>query len=100
MFAAPYDPALAPSFATAYRAQWNAEPNVFSALAHDAYGLIKAALSTGAVTRDSVANALHTVRVTNPVSAVGALNTSPAAAPVRLESLIDQTFQPLAQSKR
>lgn len=100
VFVVPFDPALAPGFAAAYRAQWSVDPNVFSALAHDAYGLVQAALASGARTREAVATALHTVRVPNPVSAVGAVNSGQASAPVRLEVLVDQTFTPLPTRPR
>lgn len=101
VFAVPFDPALSPEFTSAYRNQWGAEPNVFSALAHDAYGLIRAALASGAKTRESVTEALHTVRVERPVSAVGMLNTShTASTPVRLETLIDQAFVPAPPARR
>ncbi len=95
VFAVPFDPALSPGFTDAYRDQWGAEPNVFSALAYDAYGLIQAALASGAKTRESVATALHTVRAEHPVSAVGMLNVDhTASTPVRLETLVDQAFVP------
>ncbi len=100
VFAAPFDPALAPAFTAAYRAQWSTDPNVFSALAHDAYGLVQAALASGANTRDAVATALHSVRVKSPVSAVGALNVGASATPVRLEMLVDQAFVPLPKPQR
>jgi ABC-type branched-subunit amino acid transport system substrate-binding protein/predicted negative regulator of RcsB-dependent stress response len=93
LFAAPFDPARAPAFATGYREHFQAEPNLFSATAHDAFSLLRAALYGGANTRTRLSEALLTVRVPDSVTgSTGFAATRGPARPVQIETLLGEAF--------
>jgi ABC-type branched-subunit amino acid transport system substrate-binding protein len=97
VFSVPFDLAHAGSFGEAFRSSFQSEPNVFAASAHDAYRLIEAGLATGASTRESLAKALATVRISNAVSASDgfAENRGPRRV-TRLQALTGEAFVELS----
>jgi branched-chain amino acid transport system substrate-binding protein len=98
VFAVPFDPKLSPNFAQAYEAQWGTAPNLFSALGHDAYRFVQAALTEGAETREEVTTTLLSVRATRVVGANDGFTPSHGPrTPTRLETLNGDMFVPLAR---
>jgi branched-chain amino acid transport system substrate-binding protein len=59
LFAVPFDAGRAASFRDAYRAEFQSEPNLFSASAFDAYQILRSALAKGAVSRAELGEALR-----------------------------------------
>jgi branched-chain amino acid transport system substrate-binding protein len=95
LFAVPFDAARATDFAAAYRDQFQAEPNLFSGAAYDAFHLVRTALQGGAQTRDALARALAALQTTATVTAASGF--SPAhgpAKPVQIETLLGEAFVP------
>jgi ABC-type branched-subunit amino acid transport system substrate-binding protein/predicted negative regulator of RcsB-dependent stress response len=93
LFAAPFDAARAPAFATSYREHFQAEPNLFSATAHDAFSVLRTALYGGATTRVLLQKALLTVRVQDTVTgSAGFAATRGPARPVQIETLLGEAF--------
>jgi branched-chain amino acid transport system substrate-binding protein len=97
VFSVPFDPARAGAFVDAFRASYQAEPNLFAASAHDAYRLLEAGLATGARTREALAKALSSVRLSNTAAASDGFgeNRGPRRA-ARLETLTGEAFVELA----
>jgi ABC-type branched-subunit amino acid transport system substrate-binding protein len=96
IFATSFDPDTALPFVEAYRAQWSADPNVFSALGHDAYRILQAGLRTGAVTRENLSRALVQTKANDAVGAAdGFTSQATPNRAVRLEVLDGQAFVPL-----
>lgn len=93
LFSVPFDPADAPGFTAAYREKFQAEPNLFSALGSDAYGIVEAALATGAGTRDEVARALTSARLSHPAATGSGFAPSRGPRePGRLKTLLGGAF--------
>jgi branched-chain amino acid transport system substrate-binding protein len=95
IFATSFDPDAAQAFVEAYRAQWSTDPNLFSALGHDAYRIIQAGLRTGASTREHLGHALLQAEANDAVGASAGF--TPQGTPkraVRLEKLEGQAFVP------
>lgn len=93
LFAAPFDPARAPAFAAGYREHFQAEPNLFSATAHDAFSLLRSALYGGANTRVALPKALLNVRVQDTITGSGGFSSARGPArPVQIETLLGEAF--------
>jgi branched-chain amino acid transport system substrate-binding protein len=93
LFAVPFDATRAGDFAAAYRDQFQAEPNLFSAAAYDAFHLVRTALQSGAQTRDALARALATLRNETTVTASAGFSPSRGPnKPVLIETLLGEGF--------
>jgi len=93
LFSVLFDAADAPEFATRYREQFQAEPNLFSALGYDAYRLVESALATGASTRADLARALGRTRVEDAVATGrGFSETRGPREPGQLKTLLGASF--------
>lgn len=93
LFAVTFDPARASAFAGAYREQFQAEPNLFSAAAFDAFQVLRNVLYAGAQTRQAVSAALPSVSVESPATAIkGLLQSHGPAHPVQIETLLGDGF--------
>jgi branched-chain amino acid transport system substrate-binding protein len=93
LFAVAFDPQRAAAFSSAYRDQYQAEPNLFSASAHDAFQLLKAVLYGGAKTRKDVAVTLPKVRGDSALSASHGFSAERGPAlPVQVETLLGEGF--------
>lgn len=100
VFSAPFDSASsAPGtrrFAESFRAQFGSTPDAFAAFAHDAYGLLRKAVDSGARTRAALASALGRVRATEPATpSLGFGAEREALSPTRLVQLTGAGFVPL-----
>jgi ABC-type branched-subunit amino acid transport system substrate-binding protein len=62
LFAVPFDAGRAATFRDAYRAEFQSEPNLFSASAFDAYQILRSALAKGVVSRAELGEALRSSR--------------------------------------
>jgi ABC-type branched-subunit amino acid transport system substrate-binding protein len=93
LFAVAFDVTRAGDFAAAYRDQFQAEPNLFSAAAYDAFHLVRSALQSGAQTRDALARALAALRNETTVTAsAGFSPTRGPNKPVQIETLLGEGF--------
>jgi branched-chain amino acid transport system substrate-binding protein len=93
LFVAPFDVTRAAAFATAYREHFQAEPNLFSATAHDAFSILRAALYGGASTRALLHKALLSTRVQDSATGgAGFAATRGPARPVQIETLLGDAF--------
>jgi ABC-type branched-subunit amino acid transport system substrate-binding protein len=93
LFAVPFDATRATDFAAAYRDQFQAEPNLFSGAAYDAFHLVRSALSSGAQTRDALARALASLRNQSTVTASGGFSAARGPSkPVQIETLLGEGF--------
>jgi ABC-type branched-subunit amino acid transport system substrate-binding protein len=93
LFAVAFDPQRAAAFTSAYREHYQAEPNLFSATAHDAFQLLKAVLYGGAKTRKDVATNLPKVPSDSTLSASHGFSAERGPAlPVQLETLLGEGF--------
>jgi branched-chain amino acid transport system substrate-binding protein len=93
VFAVPFDPARAESFREAYKAEYQAEPNLFSASAFDAYQILRTAIAAGAVTRADLVENLAKTRAGETAGASDGF--SPTRGPrtaVVLETLLGEEF--------
>jgi branched-chain amino acid transport system substrate-binding protein len=96
LFAVPFDAGQAGTFCAAYREQYQAEPNLFSASAYDAFNLLRSALHGGAQTRGALATALTTVRAQGTVTANNGFSaTRGPLKPVQVETLLGEGFVPV-----
>ena len=92
-FAVSFDPSRTPAFAESYRAQFRAEPNLFSAAAHDAYRIAEAALRTGVATRESLYDALLRARASETATPTDGFSSARGPRrPVQIEVLLGATF--------
>jgi ABC-type branched-subunit amino acid transport system substrate-binding protein len=95
LFAVPFDAAAATSFTEGYRARFSAEPNLFSAVAHDAYRILEGGLSTGALTRAELSDSLAKVRAEgNATASDGFAQGRGPRIPARIETLLGEAFVP------
>lgn len=93
LFSVLFDAADAPEFATRYRELFQAEPNLFSALGHDAYRLIEQALASGAATRAELAAALADVQLESAIATGrGFSATRGPKEPGQLKTLLGDSF--------
>lgn len=93
LFAVSFDPQRAPAFSSAYREHYQAEPNLFSATANDAFQLLKAAVYGGAKTRRDLGAALITVRPDAGVSGgLGFTQQRGPLRPVQIETMLGEGF--------
>jgi len=100
VFSSPFDPqGTAPGtrrFAESFRSQFGSTPDAFAAFAHDAYGLLRKAIDSGARTRAGLATALGRVRATDPATpSLGFGAEREALTPTRLVQLTEAGFVPL-----
>jgi ABC-type branched-subunit amino acid transport system substrate-binding protein len=94
-FAVPFDAAGAGDFSAGFRERFQAEPSLFSAIAHDAYLIAEAGLASGATTRGELTTALAKVRAQGTVTAVDGFSASRGPrVPLRLETLLGEAFVP------
>lgn len=95
LFAVPFDAAAATAFTEGYRARFSAEPNLFSAVAHDAYRIVESGLSAGALTRSELADGLGKVRTEgNATASDGFSQARGPRIPARIETLLGEAFVP------
>jgi branched-chain amino acid transport system substrate-binding protein len=93
LFAVPFDPNDAPSFAASYREKFQADPNLYSALGYDAFRLVNAALASGASSREDLVRALTAAQVNDPVATgSGFAESHGPRAPTRLKILLGDSF--------
>jgi branched-chain amino acid transport system substrate-binding protein len=93
LFAVAFDPQRAAAFTSAYREHYQAEPNLFSASAHDAFQLLKAALYGGVKTRKDLTGALPGVRAESTLSASHGFSAERGPAqPVQVETMLGEGF--------
>jgi len=93
LFAVPFDAGQAGSFGAAYREQYQAEPNLFSAAAYDAFHLVRSALYGGAQTREALGKALIGVRAEGTVTANNGFSPGRGPIkPVQIETLLGEGF--------
>ena len=95
LFSVLFDASEASAFATRYREQFQADPNLFSALGFDAYRLVEEAIASGATSREQLAQALSRVRVEDAVATgSGFSETRGPLEPGRLKTLVGAAFVP------
>ncbi|MDB4975501.1 MAG: hypothetical protein JWN48_3842 [Myxococcaceae bacterium] len=93
LFSVPFDAADAPEFVSAYRAKFQAEPNLFSALGSDAYRIVETVLASGAATREQVTRGLMQARLEHPAATGGGFGDSRGPRdPGRLKTLLAGAF--------
>jgi branched-chain amino acid transport system substrate-binding protein len=93
LFAVPFDAGQAGAFGSAYREQYQAEPNLFSAAAYDAFQLVRSALHGGAQTREALGKALTVVRAEGTVTGNNGFSaTRGPLKPVQVETLLGEGF--------
>jgi branched-chain amino acid transport system substrate-binding protein len=95
LFAVPFDAERAVSFRDGYRARFQSDPNLFAAIAHDAYRILESGLSTGATTRAELVTALGKVHADGNATAVDGFTASRGPrVPVQLQTLLGEAFVP------
>jgi len=93
LFAVPFDPSDAPSFAGAYREKFQSEPNLFSALGNDAYRLLERTLASGISTREALTGALVHAGLDDPAATgAGFAESRGPEEPFRLKIMVDGSF--------
>jgi branched-chain amino acid transport system substrate-binding protein len=96
LFSVPFDPVDAPDFVAAYRAKFQSEPNLFSALGYDAYRLLDQAIAAGATTREQVRAQLGRERLDKPAASGGGFSeTRGPRTPAGLRTLLGSAFVPV-----
>lgn len=92
-FVAAFDANQALEFSDGYRARFQSDPNLFAAVAHDAYRLLEGGLATGAVTRNELIHALKRTRVDDNATALDGFSPQRGPrVPARLETLLGEAF--------
>jgi branched-chain amino acid transport system substrate-binding protein len=93
VFAVPFDPMRADIFRDAYKAEYQSEPNLFSASAFDAYQILRTAIAAGAVTRADLVNSLGRTRAADIAGVSdGFSSTRGPRTAVVLEALLGEEF--------